>query len=110
MAHARRGFSTSGGAVRPFRRVGLPVQIDAMSESIDNLGIPPLAGICSYEQAAQPGYSVTETVELLKRYNQVASALVDITAAHLARTPEWEVKCALSLHMWLAAEHAAAIR
>lgn len=81
-----------------------------MSERIDNLGIPPLAGICSYEEAARPGYSVTETVELLKRYNQVAGAIVDIAAAHLARVPEWEVKCALSLHMWLAAEQAAAIR
>ena len=81
-----------------------------MTAQINNLGIPPLAGVCSYEEAARPGYSVTETVELLKRYNQVASAVVDIAAAHLARTPEWEVKCALSLHMWLFAEHAAAIR
>jgi hypothetical protein len=81
-----------------------------MSEPIDNLGIPPLAGICSYADAARPGYSVSETVELLKRYNQVASAGVDISAAHLPNTPEWEVKCALSLHMWLWAEHAASIR
>ena len=30
--------------------------------------------------------------------------------AHLPSTPEWEIKCALSLHLWLDAEHVSAIR
>lgn len=77
---------------------------------IDNRGIPPLAGICSYEEAARPGLSVDETVARLKRYNYVLRRLQEIGAAHLPSTPEWEVKCALSLHMWLDTEHASAIR
>lgn len=77
---------------------------------IDNLGIPPLAGVCSYEQAVNPGYSVEKSVELLKRYNYVEKYLNQMMAAHVARVPEWEVKCALSYHLWLDAEHSAAIR
>ena len=40
----------------------------------------------------------------------MATRLNAIFAAHLAHTPEWEVKCALSLHLWLDAEHSAALR
>jgi hypothetical protein len=78
--------------------------------AIDNLGIPPLAGICTYESGANPGYSVETSVNLLRRYNYLKTQLNLILAAHLPRTPEWEVKCALSLHLWLDAEHAATIR
>ena len=77
---------------------------------IDNLGIPPLAGICTYEEACRAGYDVDHTVELLKRYNYVEARLNEILVAHLARTPEWEVKCAVSLHTWLDAEHSASLR
>ena len=77
---------------------------------VDNLGIPPLAGLCSYEAACKVGYSVDQTVDLLKRYNFVLTYLNKISAAHIPRTPEWEVKGALSLHMWLDAEHSAALR
>lgn len=77
---------------------------------IDNRGIPPLAGICSYEEAARAGLSVEGSVERLKRYNYVLRRLHEVSAAHLSSTPEWEVKCALSLHLWLDAEHAGAIR
>ncbi|MDQ3671043.1 MAG: hypothetical protein M3364_01195 [Actinomycetota bacterium] len=73
-------------------------------------GIPPLAGLCTYEEASRPGLSVEENVALLRRYNYVERRLVEISAAHLARTPEWEVKCALGLHLWLDAEHASALR
>ena len=77
---------------------------------IDNRGIPPLAGVCSYETAARPGLSVERTVARLKRFNYVGRRLHETAAAHLPRTPEWEVKCALGLHLWLDAEHCAAIR
>lgn len=77
---------------------------------INNLGIPPLAGLCSYEEACRIGYSVDRNVGLLKRYNYVESCLNQVFAAHLPHVPEWEVKCALSLHMWLDAEHSAALR
>jgi bacterioferritin (cytochrome b1) len=81
-----------------------------MRVDIDNLGIPPLAGICSYEEACKPGYSIDFNVSLLKRFYYMKTQLNLIYAAHLAHTPEWEVKCAISLHMWLEAEHAAALR
>ncbi len=77
---------------------------------IDNRGIPPLAGVCSYETAARPGLSVERTVARLKRLNYVGRYLHEAAAAHLPRTPEWEVKCALGLHLWLDAEHCASIR
>jgi hypothetical protein len=78
--------------------------------TIDNLGIPPLAGLCSYEEACRIGYDVDHNVALLKRYVFSASMLNQIFAAHLASTPEWEVKCGFSLHMWLVAEHSASLR
>jgi hypothetical protein len=77
---------------------------------LDNLGIPPLAGVCTYQEAAAIGYDVDRNVMLLKRYNYVLVCLHRTVSAHLARTPEWEVKCGLSLHLWLDAEHCAAIR
>lgn len=81
-----------------------------MTAAVDNLGIPPLAGLGSYEEAARPGYTVERTVDLLQRYQYVGRRLVEIMAAHLARTPEWEVKCALSLHIWLESQHVRAAR
>ena len=80
------------------------------SATIDNLGIPPLAGLCTYEEASKPGYTVEQTGALLKRYNYIKTSLNKLFAAHLAHTPEWEVKCALSLHLWLEAEHSALLR
>ncbi|RAP74100.1 hypothetical protein [Paenibacillus montanisoli] len=77
---------------------------------IDNKGIPPLAGICTYEEACKPGFTVDRSVELLKRFNYIAKMLNQTLAAHLARVPEWEVKCAFGYHLWLDAEHSAAIR
>ena len=77
---------------------------------IDNLGIPPLAGLCSYEEAAQAGYAVEATVRFLKRLAYTKARLNKLQAAHLARSPEWEVKSALGLHLWLDVEHARTLR
>jgi hypothetical protein len=60
---------------------------------VDNRGIPPLAGVCSYEAAARAGLGVEETVVRLKRVNYVLRRLHEVAAAHLPSTPEWEVKC-----------------
>lgn len=81
-----------------------------MYQDIDNLGIPPLAGIASYEDAAKPGYGVEENVALIRRYNYVKRRLMEIASAHVASVPEWEVKGGLSLHMWLEAEHCQSFR
>jgi hypothetical protein len=73
-------------------------------------GFPPLAGICSHEWAARPGLSVEETVGRLRWANHLLRRLHEIATAHLPATPEWEVKCALALHLWLDAEHVSSIR
>lgn len=74
------------------------------------VAIPPLAGIASYAEAKRVGVSVEQTVQFLKRYAYVERRLMEVAAAHICATPEWEVKCALSLHSWLDAEHATALR
>ncbi|WP_282943158.1 hypothetical protein [Paenibacillus sp. RC67] len=76
----------------------------------NNLGMIPLAGICSYEEACALGYDIDRNVNLLKRYIYAVSQLNQVFAAHIANVPEWEVKCAFSLHIWLEAEHSAALR
>ena len=72
--------------------------------------VPPLAGLCTYEQAGVAGRSVDETVRLLRRLARIERRTLLAMAAHLNAVPEWEVKCALSLHLWQDAEHCAALR
>lgn len=73
-------------------------------------GIPPLAGLASYEEAMVPGLSVDENVDRLRRYNFVEKRLYQLAAAMMNPTPEWEIKGALSLHLYLDGEHGQAIR
>ena len=71
--------------------------------------IPPLAGLFGYDEAARPGFSVAESAERLWRFAYAYRRLHAISVDAIPPTPEWEVKCALSLHVWLAAEHATAL-
>jgi hypothetical protein len=70
------------------------------------IGVPELAGICTYEEADRPGLGVEENVRLLKRYNWIETRITDLILTQLTATPEWEVKDALALHVWLDSEHA----
>jgi hypothetical protein len=70
------------------------------------LGIPELAGICRYDEVGAPGFGVEENVARLKRFNWVEARLTDLFLTQLTATPEWEVKDAFALHVWLDAEHA----
>ncbi len=72
--------------------------------------IPPLAGLCTYAQAAQTGYGVEENVQRLLRYAWIEKRLMEAELAWLAPTPEWEAKVALGLHASLDAEHVASLR
>ncbi|MDQ3814613.1 MAG: hypothetical protein M3347_11770 [Armatimonadota bacterium] len=95
---ALNGQSAAGhGPVHP--RLGVPGRY-----------VPELAGVCTYEQAARMGLGVEENVALLKRYNWVEQRLSDLSLSKLTATPEWEVKDALSLHVWLDAEHAKSLQ
>jgi hypothetical protein len=73
-------------------------------------GVPPLAGLCSYTDGAVPGYGVERTVALLRRYLYMEGQTTLCLAAHLNGVPEWEVKGALSLHLWQDAEHCTWLR
>lgn len=72
--------------------------------------IPPLAGLCSYEAAAQMGYPIEENVRLLVRYAWIEKRAMEAGLYWINPTPEWEVKEALSLHLYQAADHARLIR
>jgi len=77
---------------------------------INNLGIPPIGGICTYDEACRVGYSVDHSVDLLKRYNYIKTQTYYMILAHINKVPEWEVKGGISYHVWLEAEHSSLIR
>lgn len=56
------------------------------------ISLPALAGLTTYERAAEPGYSVEQNVELLLRYAWIEKRLMEIGLYWLASTPEWEMK------------------
>lgn len=71
---------------------------------------PPLAGLCTYEDASRAGISVEGAVSLLRRWARIEHRTLLVLAAHLNAVPEWEAKCALSLHLWQDAEHCGSLR
>ena len=73
-------------------------------------GIPELAGLASYADAARIGYSVDENVRRLLRYQWTERRLMLDLLSHLAAEPVWEIKCAYALHQWQDAQHVDAIR
>ena len=73
-------------------------------------GLPPLAGLASFEIAQQPGLSVEESVRRLKRFHYAFKRLHEIFIARLTAEPVYELKMAFSLHAHYCAEHVAALR
>jgi hypothetical protein len=73
-------------------------------------GLPPLAGLGSFAEAAGPGLSVEESVRRLKRHHYAFRRLHQIFIGRLTAEPVYELKMAFSYHGWLCAEHVAAIR
>jgi hypothetical protein len=71
--------------------------------------IPPLAGLFGYEAASRPGYSVAGSAQRLWRLAYAYRRLHALAVEALPGTPEWEVKSALGLQLWLDAEHATAL-
>jgi len=72
--------------------------------------LPPLAGLCTMEEAARPGLSVEECVRRLKRYHYVFKRLHQILTARITAEPIYELKMTFSLHAHYCAEHATALR
>ena len=72
--------------------------------------IPPLGGLCSYEEASRTSLSVEDCVEWLKRLHYIWKRMHQIFTSHITAEPIYELKTAFSLHAHLCAEHAQAIR
>src|SRR4051794_16957317 len=72
--------------------------------------IPELAGVATYTEAAQIGYSVDENVARLLRYHWIERRVMKTLVANLTSTPIWEVKCGMALHQWQSVEHVDALR
>jgi len=73
-------------------------------------GLPPLAGLCSIEEAAKPGLSVEECVRRLKRFHYCFKRLHQILTARITAEPIYELKTAFAHHAYLCAEHVTALR
>jgi hypothetical protein len=73
-------------------------------------GLPPLAGLCTIEEAAKPGLSVEECVRRLKRFHYAFKRLHEILTARITAEPIYELKTAFAHHAYLCAEHATALR
>jgi hypothetical protein len=71
--------------------------------------VPPFAGLFGLPEASRPGYRVADAAQRLWRLAYAHRRLHALAVDALPRTPEWEVKCALGLHLWLDAEHATAL-
>lgn len=74
------------------------------------MALVPLAGLCTYDEAAKIGYDIESTVQRLVRYAWIEKRAMDLGLAWLNPTPEWEIKEGLSLHLYLNSEHVAMIR
>jgi hypothetical protein len=72
--------------------------------------LPPLAGLCSMDEAQRVGLAVEECVRRLKRFHYAFKLLHEIFTARITAEPIYELKTAFSHHAYLCAEHAAALR
>src|SRR5215216_6776830 len=84
--------------------------IRAMNAYKSYRNLPTLAGVCSMEEAMQPGLSVEKCVTRLKRYHYAFKRLHEIFTARLTAEPIYELKMAFSLHAHLCGEHVSALR
>src|SRR5690606_31288128 len=96
--------STPSGAPTPSPGVHSPTQISSLK------GLPPLAGLCRFDQAVSPGLAVDDCVERLRRYHYALRRLHQILTARITAEPIYEFKMAMSLHAYYCSEHVAAIR
>lgn len=72
--------------------------------------LPPLAGLCTVEEAAKPGLSVEECVRRLKRFHYCFKRLHQILTARITAEPVYELKTGFAHHAYLCAEHVTALR
>jgi hypothetical protein len=73
-------------------------------------GLPPLAGVATFAEAARPGLGVEACVGRLKRYHYAFRRLYEIFTARITAEPIYELKTGFSHHAYLCAEHVEALR
>ena len=72
--------------------------------------LPPLAGLCTFDEAQRPGLPVEECVHRLKRYHYSLKRLHQVFNNRISSEPVYELKMTFSLHAYYCAEHVAAFR
>src|ERR1044071_3738755 len=72
--------------------------------------LPPLAGLCTIEEAAKPGLLLEECVRRLKRFHYCFKRLHQIPPARITAEPIYELKTGFAHHAYLCAEHVTALR
>ena len=73
-------------------------------------GFPPLAGVCSFQDAARVGYGVDEAVTCLKRFHWAMRRTWHILISRITSEPVYELKMGFSYHSHLLAEHITTLR
>src|SRR5579884_1459087 len=73
-------------------------------------GLPPLAGLATFAEAARPGMSVEECVTRLKRFHHALVRMHEILTARITAEPVYELKTGFAHHSYLCAEHVSALR
>ena len=72
--------------------------------------LPSVAGLCTMQDAMNPGITVEECVRRLKHLHYALKRLHEIFASRITSEPIMELKNGFSLHAYICAEHVAAIR
>ncbi len=72
--------------------------------------LPPLAGICRFDEAMTSGLSVEACVTRLKRFHFILKGLHRVFIARMTAEPIYELKMGFSLHAHYCAEHVSALR
>jgi hypothetical protein len=73
-------------------------------------GFPPLAGVCSFDEAERVGYGVDEAVGYLKRFHWAMRRVWHILISRITAEPVYELKMGYSYHAHLLAEQITALR
>ena len=73
-------------------------------------GLPPLAGLTTFEAATRPGLGVDASVARLKRSHYAFRRLHEVFTARITAEPIYELKTAFSHHAYLCSEHVEALR
>ncbi len=72
--------------------------------------VPELAGLCSMDRAVKSDWSLSESVERLRRIHFTLRRVHEVLTAKITAEPIYELKTAFSLHAYVCAEQVTLIR